>query len=799
MSVRARLLMLGLLLLGLNALYLVGEAVFNSVLLDLVARSRIDPEELHRVELVGRSLAGFGAVLFVLATFGPRLKGYHPAALLGTLVLTFFVLFFGQKWVVDVYAWQSSAETRAAAKSMLWLKAGLARGYVEIEGVPMGSAGAQAPEDKTFLALIGWVAQASPRFVDLAFERRGELLSQVLAHSAHEAGADAYQEYQRLRTEVVRHYERYHRAAQDFERARAGDPRGAAGAWAQLNEEVLAGYQTLEGARGRLRTQSERAAKDSAGKMEQFFARYSACRTQGCRERLTERHYTPHMKKALGRGDVPPPYWCDPVKGRRPVQIDDKRIFLAPDELIGAIGDAITGKEHIRGYDCSQAHTPAAMTPRILHLKRQDFEQRTGYPYSLDLAGYLEHPTTHAKAREQLVKTGLQLPAHWTLDDRAGFERAYGQAARSKGEAAWSREMRRRVGEVLATDLSYAEFLAHPKIRQRIEAEIGRALPEGMDLEMSAAEFEQRFMRSELRTRMDEEIALLTTNIRALGEGGTHAEQGRAAVRALTVPYVALFFSAAIVLLTVAKSVLLILSPLTQRLPGIARLLVSTVLVVGVVLAVPSSLSNAFTRSQAFGYFMQGAWEQAPLVWGSSAYLMRLQPALAPIGLELRRALASVPAPVDAAAVQEHLRAGQAALAFDRLTTPEQDSALAHFAAVLELAPYHGEALAGLNAILTRYETLGGQARYAGRMAQVRAVLEQDRLGTLPPVNALTAALLLGGVGALGAVFALTPAGPTGPGLRRGPQATRTRSREYAAPEFRPLPEWNSRSRLYPG
>ena len=65
------------LLIGGSLLYLLIEFVFNATLLSTASALQIDHDELHRVELFGRSVSGIGFALFPSSVSHVIVKGCY--------------------------------------------------------------------------------------------------------------------------------------------------------------------------------------------------------------------------------------------------------------------------------------------------------------------------------------------------------------------------------------------------------------------------------------------------------------------------------------------------------------------------------------------------------------------------------------------------------------------------------------------------------------------------------------------------------------------------------------------------
>ncbi len=75
--------------------------------------------------------------------------------------------------------------------------------------------------------------------------------------------------------------------------------------------------------------------------------------------------------------------------------------------------------------------------------------------------------------------------------------------------------------------------------------------------------------------------------------------------------------------------------------------------------------------------------------------------------------------------IAAHLRAGDEALLANRLTTPVDDSAYTHYSKVLELAPRHATATAGIDRVADGYRVLASKAQRRGDNRLARVYLER--------------------------------------------------------------------------
>ncbi len=686
-------------LLLLNVVYLAAEAVFNSSLLDLVVQRDVSLEDLESIELVGRSIAGAGASLLLLGLLAPR--GTSPYWLVPILLLTFALVYFGQKWGIDYYVDQTTADQRANAQRMLYLKQGLITGHIEIDKFPnhlIEPDEPLIPASRTFIALMGWLAPTSPEFQTVAESRLDQILLRVLDEESDQKSEGAYANYQDSARNLNDLYETYRKADRQYAKAKSGDPGAADGAWREVNEGVLGGYDKWLSERKRFDQRIANDADELHPHLLKYFEDRGRCGNSEVCQRRFNSIYEDRFAPRLGGGSWED--WCEPVYGREFFSAgktgDGFDLQFKP--IVGAVAavEKLIGKEKLRGYDCSGVDDVSHVEARLREKKLPEFEAQGGYPYSTSRDEYLRAPLTSERVARDLRADGFSLPAGWTLDDRQAFIEAYNDQIRSNADPRWNRKMRELVGTPLLHNLSREAFFAHSAVQDRMSSALGEMYREGMTPDMNRSEFEGEVIYPNLEAEAEAIVDLLTEGTDKFADGEEKATEGKQAVRTLIVPNVALLISAIVVVLTLIKSFWLLLSLLPldwirNRVPALVGGVVKLGVSVAVVVAIPASLSNPFTKSEGFSFFMAEARDANPAVWASSFYLMRLQPELAPIGTEIRRMMelsdprpqrtsepADSPVPGSNPEVDTWLRKADRAIAADQLTTPRNASAV-HF------------------------------------------------------------------------------------------------------------------------
>lgn len=207
-----------LILIGLSAVYLTFELAFNPRLLDVVGGGA-SPDEVHAIEVYGRSLSGIAAALIVLGILWKK-RAVSPAsapswlAILWWCLLTVGGVYFALQMLVDYVASERSAEFRRTSLNILLLQDALVHGKVELEGLTSDPRLFSTPQGKAFLALFPAMAISVERLDEKIRSAKLDLIQRKLRqglggvsgfHDRFQDGVDEirrkYADYRRLPTE----------------------------------------------------------------------------------------------------------------------------------------------------------------------------------------------------------------------------------------------------------------------------------------------------------------------------------------------------------------------------------------------------------------------------------------------------------------------------------------------------------------------------------------------------------------------------------------------------------------------
>lgn len=142
-------------MLVINSLYVIAEFLFNFVLLN-TASTEVKLEDIHSVEILGRSLAAFGfTFIFWKLIQNKNMKTLKKVFLmLAVSVIVYPAFYYTQQGVVNTLAENSSVQTREKLNDLFLLKQGLISGAIKLDNIPYNTEIKDLPESKTFLTNI---------------------------------------------------------------------------------------------------------------------------------------------------------------------------------------------------------------------------------------------------------------------------------------------------------------------------------------------------------------------------------------------------------------------------------------------------------------------------------------------------------------------------------------------------------------------------------------------------------------------------------------------------------------------
>lgn len=139
----------------INLMYISCEFLFNFFLLNTASTfSTLD--QIHSVEIMGRSLASFGFTLLFwkMIQNSKKTGGQKFFYIILVSCITYPSFYYLQGKLVDYLAESSTPETKRKMNDLFLLKQGLINGSVQLDSIPYNPSIKDLPESKTFISSI---------------------------------------------------------------------------------------------------------------------------------------------------------------------------------------------------------------------------------------------------------------------------------------------------------------------------------------------------------------------------------------------------------------------------------------------------------------------------------------------------------------------------------------------------------------------------------------------------------------------------------------------------------------------
>ena len=623
---------------------LISRIISAGLVIVALAASRSDTLNSQEAYLL---LAFSLASLFISLYFSKNIR----LITLLSLVAGFCLMFFGQKVAIDTYIEHSSTEARTNAYYMYLLKKGLHQDVLEIEGLPFNSKNTDDPVTMTFLSLMGGLVSSSPAFLDVIAGEKHNIIKSTVAKNSSKRLKPAYAAYKKAGNEIANKWDLYKQKSAEL--SRSGDKASAQKAFLELLSE----RDKIHGQFKRSYEKYIKAAKQEAEGMmpslHDYHRRISSCSSASCQDR----HYKPfasQIQKQFGQ-KVDRFYFC--------VDVKENVVTSLLNKFDGLLG----GNNQVNHFNCHASYvTTAFVTSRIQTLRDGDFEMKSGYPISLvsQKAQFLTHPKTIASLRDKIIKQGIKVSSTWDHTKRDEFISAYMAYSIDSASSRWDKAMQKALGAKMPSMLSYKQFIQHDAVQNKIKKAMGSNYIKNMSMEMSEKEFHELVLKPQLIKKVNKEVERLQYESQEFASGGEREAEGKAMLRSVIVPPIALFISLLMTIITVGKNGIAF-SGLLMRSPGLRKLPASvtvfskwafTTATALVIFVIPFTVSNSFADSKAFKYFLD-EYKQVSPVWSyTTEWVMRMEPLIYPIDSKVPLALEQLKDKVDKMDIYKKIR-----------------------------------------------------------------------------------------------------------------------------------------------
>jgi hypothetical protein len=501
-----------------NLVYLVVELSFNARILDVSANLALDMD-YARLEVYGRTISAAGATILAWRLLVP----FHPGLSLLRLVLKFSLIalivfplvFVGQKKLVDSLVDYSAPETRRSAEILTLLKYGIANGFVEIDELAIDGLTLKMAEGKMFITLSGLLAYNARQMREVLESRLDRIAGYAIATQQRDDTQRLYRDYLYAREQVVDRFEHYQQLVNELERSQAGTLEEAIRLYESAMNRALASWQDYSKAlqhNPHIEEVDVTRILAIRGLLARAQAELNACDSNGCVVRGMQSLQF-ELSRQLGFSS-PLSDWCQEIV----------------DVQLG------------RMLDCHA--DDALVRDRIVNQRRSTLAGQAGLsmPYASKL-DYLNSADMRSAVFAALQESGILISSNWRFSE---FERMLDDISRqlkTRYRVFYDEQVAAQFGTKLAPRTGLAEFNRIDAMQTYYRQAMQDSSLSGVAHDLSQQVFEDQYIAPVYFARFNALLARLRAGPDWYEAEAPYEESGKASLRNLVVPAVAIAFS----------------------------------------------------------------------------------------------------------------------------------------------------------------------------------------------------------------------------------------------------------------
>lgn len=605
----------GIILGVISIAYLAAELAFNSLVIDTVA-GMPTIADTERLELLGRSISGFGFTLIVWGMLKKlRIRNTRKfVSMVLALIICFPLMFFGQKALIDYVVDRSSGEQRLLSRYMSLLKAGLANGLISIQGLPIDTTETQSAGDKTFLSLVGGLIYFNPTFLQTVENNQAAIVDQVIRRMSSDKVDARYDNYLNIRKDVGQYWGDYKTGTKAYYSAIDGSSANAQEAWVDMNTQLHSYWNDFAKGRDDWTQRWGTEADNYFPQAKKMFLKWSRCRTSKVCNKRAGKRYRKEMERVFGRTDIAFTHWCvNPYVA----------LLFFPDDSY-----------RVQGRQCPVKQS--LFKEKFIEASELKFRNQAGLKFETTEIAFLSSDYVREKMIKNLKEMDIDLPDGWTISNKADFVRGVNNKIKKEAGIKFRKSLPGLSSKTLSPGLSYDEFIQSDTLQSEVKNRMGVAYTPNMRFNWQKDAFFKKVMEPAI-------ISQVKTEVDNLKRGATHFENGKElegigkqSMRSILVPPIAIAFSLFFGIWNFMNIVAGSLLSLSGR--WISRTLKRFILggLATAVLITPFFLPSYFAENKVVGYFVSESKTTSPLLGNAFDWVIRLQPLVYPVGLHIR-------------------------------------------------------------------------------------------------------------------------------------------------------------------
>jgi hypothetical protein len=595
----------GTTLLSIQGIYLLLEFAFNARLVD--SALVFNPEYFEDLSFIGRCLSGFGCTLLILGFVKYPQTGLnkHFYGMLGAALLGFPIIFFGQEMLIDRLVDSSTAEQRVHGQYLTLLKRGLANHSVIFKGIEYEAEEIEEADVKTFIQAIGFTVFFAPEFIQSVAENSDRILDNLAKREEQKRIGPAYKVYREARKRAGDLVEQYNNVNVEFQQEVNENRHRAKEVWQKTFVELKNAWDKAQSSEVRQKTAD--AVDMLSDRLEMYFLAKDRCRgSQRCISKLNVT-YRQKMLEIFGR-EVLPEYWCEET----PAKVGKK--------LVGGIFVNYTEPAKL---NCDSRNRRFIRNRLIeaqgtIPLKFSRFDK---YMSSIDVSELL---------RAQLAEDGIKMPQGYRLHDHNSFINGVASELDRLAKEAIASATQEEFGMRVEPGLSSEKFIAHDVVQVALKSALGLDIEHPVvKLNLSESAFNEQVLGPKIKKELLKEHQRLLEKTPLFSDGGIYEKDGKAFVRGVLIPPIAMGLSLFFALLNLSSLISGLAIKRGMKKPIATRLRSGFL---ALVLVLPLTLSHSISDSVTFERMVNETEEKLGSGRFFVTWLTNLQPIIHPIG-----------------------------------------------------------------------------------------------------------------------------------------------------------------------
>lgn len=603
--------MLFYIMLAINVIYVAVEFLFNFVLLNTTS-AQVTMDEIHYVEVLGRSLASFGFTFIIWKIIQSRKKisSLKKVSLMViSALIAYPAFYFGQEKAVDYFAENASIQTKERNNYLFLVKQGLINGSLQLNTVPYNESIKDLPESKVFISNISLFLINNDAVLNYVKGNKEKVAQHVFAKEIEKNIDKYYADYKDAMMNADIMWEAYQRVNYNNETNLMSLEMSSNRAFNNMNSTLEKKYNDYK-----------KAQKYVSNNVDKRFDRYvqhyintleevAKCFDESCVQRKMSIDFYKGLQKSM------------PVKSFPQPNAICKKSNNANSRLKIYLNGNVKVDRKPNWKDVNNNYMEC-------YVKENDlvagFKESVDYRFANEVGiknknigsynEFVNQPEVKAEIRSELTnKYGLNVVGDFNPSSRESFISSIKGSANNTFITAFDKQTKENYGVSIPAGIKDKNvFFNQSGVQESLRNNMGVFYVEGIKPDMSKTQFEKQ-VAAKISVNIAEQF--LNKDLDSV--------EGQQVVKAMIIPPIALILS---LLFGFINAVILIKTVISKIVKANFISNIIAIMSIGILLAVPAVLNNKYTESESYVKVYNNMKEYNIVMAESVNWIMKLEP-----------------------------------------------------------------------------------------------------------------------------------------------------------------------------